>query len=71
MYGTHVLVGEKNGEVLYAVKNNAINLDLYVGELVLIKGTKIHSGLDFGPPYLNVESVTALEALQEENMTSA
>ncbi len=57
MYGTHVLVGE-DGKVLYALRSDTVDLDLYVGEPVLIEGIKIHSGLDFGPPYLNVKSLT-------------
>ncbi len=61
MYGTHVMVREENGEVLYALKSDTANLDMYIGELVQVEGTKIHSGLDFGPPYLNVERVTTLE----------
>ncbi|MFQ6129668.1 MAG: hypothetical protein ACE5OT_02525 [Candidatus Hadarchaeaceae archaeon] len=61
MYGTHVLVGEENGGVLYALRSDTVNLDAYIGRLVQVEGTKIHSGIDFGPPYLNVEGITTLE----------
>lgn len=61
MYGTHLLAGKENGEILYALKSGTVNLDMYIGEPVQVEGTKIHSGLALGPPYLNVENVTPLE----------
>jgi hypothetical protein len=61
MYGTHVLIEEEDGRVAYALRSDAINLDEYIGRLVQVKGTKIHSGIDFGPPYLKVTTILEVE----------
>lgn len=60
MYGTHSLVNNETQELLYALKSETINLDDYIGKKVEIEGTLIHSGVDTGPPYVNVEKITIL-----------
>lgn len=56
MYGTHTL-GSENGELIYALESDSVNLDNFVGETVSIEGTKVHSGFDGGPPLVNVEAI--------------
>jgi len=65
MYGTHVLVVEGDSRVSFALRSDAIDLSKYIGKLVRVKGTKIHSGVDFGPPYLIVEGITTSEEPEE------
>ncbi len=57
MYGTHVLVND-NGQTLYALKSNTINLDNYIDQRVTVSGDLV-SGypVDFGPDYLDVKLV--------------
>lgn len=61
MYGTHILVSSENQELIYALKSANINLDNFVAESVDIEGTKIHSGLDGGPPLVNVETIDIIQ----------
>jgi hypothetical protein len=57
MYGTHILLND-NGQTLYALKSNTINLDNYIDKRVAVKGDLI-SGypVDGGPDYLDVKLV--------------
>lgn len=54
-YGSHILIGENN---TYALRSETINLDIYIGKAVDIKGEKI-SGypVDGGPEYIEVLEV--------------
>ncbi|PLW92203.1 MAG: hypothetical protein C0592_11985 [Marinilabiliales bacterium] len=50
-YGTHICGG-------YALRSNTIDLDLYVGQYVTVKGEKVPGyPVDGGPDYLEVEEV--------------
>lgn len=69
MYGTHTLV-DSNGEVMFALKSDSVDLDTYTGEEVYVAGTKVHDGVDTGPPLLNVEKVTEASERQTGGMNS-
>ncbi|MBN2727614.1 MAG: hypothetical protein JXR53_00150 [Bacteroidales bacterium] len=50
-YGTHICGG-------YALRSNTIDLDVYVGQYVTVKGEKVPGyPVDGGPDYLEVEEV--------------
>jgi hypothetical protein len=58
MYGTHIL-RDNNGQILYALKSDNINLDDYVDiKNITVKGSLI-SGypVDGGPEYLDVKKI--------------
>jgi len=56
MYGTHGLMAD--GDLTYALKSSAVNLDDFLGKDVTVQGSLIHEGLDGGPPYIDVVEVT-------------
>jgi hypothetical protein len=57
MYGTHVLVND-NGNTLYALRSNNIDLDRHVGRKVKVSGYLIKGyPIDGGPDFLDVESI--------------
>lgn len=58
MYGTHAILEEN--QPIYALKSKKINLNNYTEEKVEIKGLKIHSGLDGGPPLVRVTEISIL-----------
>ncbi len=58
MYGTHAILEEN--QPIYALKSEKINLNDYSGEKVEIKGLKIHSGLDGGPPLVRVTEISRI-----------
>lgn len=60
-YGSHILTSTEGKKTVYALESKAIDLDAYIGSLVKIEGVKIHSGLDGGPPLINVEAIEMLE----------
>ena len=54
-YGTHTLTGD---ETFYALKSDAVDLDLYLGEEVTVTGEKVEGyPLEGGPVFLNVLEV--------------
>jgi hypothetical protein len=54
-YGTHVL---KTKDVIYALKSDAIDLSLFVGKSVQIKGEPVKGyPVSGGPIYVNVISI--------------
>ncbi len=60
-YGTHTLESE-NGELLFALKSDDLNLDPYHGLMVKVNGDLI-SGypVDGGPEYLDVTAIVSIE----------
>lgn len=57
MYGTHVLCAA-DGNTLYALRSETLNLDLYLGQTVTVKGDLVAGyPVDGGPPYLDVQAV--------------
>jgi hypothetical protein len=56
-YGTHVLL-DKDGKTLYALKSESLQLDLYIGKKVELKGKLVEDyPVDGGPYYLEVVRV--------------
>jgi hypothetical protein len=56
-YGTHVLV-DKDGDTIYALRSEGIDLDGYRDKKVKIVGIKIEGyPVDGGPDYLKVRSI--------------
>jgi hypothetical protein len=53
-YGTHVLL-DTAGKTLYALKSESLQLDLYIGKKVELKGKLVEDyPVDGGPSYLEV-----------------
>jgi hypothetical protein len=53
-YGTHVLV-DTEGKTLYALKSESLQLDLYIGKKVEVKGRVLGDyPVEGGPSYLEV-----------------
>lgn len=65
MYGTHALVSSENQELIYALESANIDLEAYENKLVEIGGTKVHSGLEGGPPLVNVEKIDIIQGESE------
>ena len=59
MYGTHGLF-DGDGP-LYALESSTLALDKFVDNDVTVQGILIHSGLDFGPPLIDVHAVEVEE----------
>jgi hypothetical protein len=56
-YGTHVLL-DKDGKTLYALKSESLQLDLYIGKSVEVKGKLVEDyPVDGGPAYLEVVKI--------------
>jgi len=61
MYGTHVL-SDNTGKPLTALDGQKINLDMYEGQKVEVKGTlKDGYPVDSGPEYLEVKSIEVIK----------
>jgi hypothetical protein len=58
MYGTHIL-RDNNGQILYALKSDNINLDGYVDiKNITVKGSLIRGyPVEGGPEYLDVKKI--------------
>ena len=57
MYGTHVLLDD-NGQTLYALRSNTIDLNKYINRKVTVRGSLVNGyPIDSGPNYLNVKVI--------------
>jgi hypothetical protein len=58
MYGTHGLVDSDTGEYLYALTSDPVDLELFEGSEVTVRGNLVEGyPVDTGPPYLEVFEV--------------
>jgi len=57
MYGTHVLK-DKDGDILYALKSETVELSVYEGKTIVAAGSLVPGyPVDGGPKYLKVVDV--------------
>jgi hypothetical protein len=61
MYGTHGLLSD--GDLSYALKSSTIDLNQFVGRQATVQGSLVHSGIDGGPPLIDVLDVSPKSVL--------
>ncbi|MBI2935040.1 MAG: hypothetical protein HYY29_05660 [Chloroflexi bacterium] len=52
MYGSHGLL--RDGKLVLALRSETVNFDSFIDKVVVVWGRPVHSGIDGGPPLLNV-----------------